>query len=567
MKRWLLAMCLVMFTSQAAWAVHDESELADHALAIVLAQVGASIDSTGIGLPGIQTRIPEELWPHATFGDVSEQLIGNDIRPSRFHAPGKTIWEELEHLNVEALQAGSKEASSASAGELTKIDQALLEQGQDNVVTSYLALHVIALRLAAHADFVSRIHLALLYEAGAQAYLRAAFFSAHMLVPFGSPLWALHAENTRRMHHHFRDTGLFVQNSAGDTWQTFGDDVLESHSPTYRFILEASAMSLRELFTVILLNRTDSPALARLCSPTYSDSELVAAAEQWTPYYRNIIFGHHALLPSTHSLNRFMNYAKSSVLEERTLRWMNPPPDTLDWLSPASVPDDALAPTLRLLPFPVTATMVEQDSSGTFFNHEYRQLVEAGYHDPELGKAELHRLPSKSQFPRTADLRPWNSESVSVLYPAPQTYTPSFLGMRTDVGLAQLAGVDGSTVGFGAGLGYAWKEGLYDLFFRIGYVSGVGDGFLTGTFGPRIQNPFPGASFQWIDAFLLEIGYVHDLEGSWTESGAVFGLSAVTRAWPGLTSFVNMGPALQIGGRVYVRKLPVAGVFVSVGFQ
>jgi len=135
------------------------------------------------------------------------------------------------------------------------------------------------------------------------------------------------------------------------------------------------------------------------------------------------------------------------------------------------------------------------------------------------------------------------------------------------VGLTHLGGEGGSTVGFAAGLGYAWPAGLYDLFLRMGYISGMGDGFLMGTFGPRIENPFPGAGLHWIDAFLLELGYVHDLEGSWSESGAVFGLSAVTRAWPGLTSFVNVGPAFQIGGRVYVRKLPLAGVFVAVGFQ
>jgi len=558
-------MAVLAFGFESASASSGESEVADHALAIVLAQLGASIDSAGISLPGIETRIPEELWAGATFGDVSEQLVGNDLRPTRFHEPGKTIWEELRQLNRGTLEARSKEASSAAAAGApgNEPSPATLEQGQGNVVTSYLALHVIALRFATGS--ASTLRLALLYEAGAQAYLRAAFFSAHMLVPFGSPLWALHAENTRSMHDHFRDTGLYVRNSAGDAWQTFGDEVLESHPPTYRFILEASAMSLREVFTVFLLNTVDRPGLARLFSPSVSDSDLVAAAQHWTPHYRNIILGHHALLPSTRWTNRYVDYAKAVVLSEKTLRWLNPPPDTLDWMDPPHHFDDAFPPTLRLFPVPVTATMVEQDSSGTFSTYEHPQLKEAGYHDPELSSVELERLPSRSQFPTMGDLRQWNPRSVSILYPSPHAYPPSFLGARTDVGLAQLAGQDGSTVGFSAGLGYAWPVGLYDLFFRLGYISGIGDGFLTGTFGPRIESPSPGP--RWIDAYLLEVGYVHDLEGSWSESGGVLSLSALTRAWPGLTSFVNMGPALQFGGRVYVRKLPLVGVFVGVGFQ
>jgi hypothetical protein len=562
---WLVAGCVVALSYGIAWATSGESEVADHALAIVLAELGASIDSTGIALPGIQTRIPEELWAHATFGDISERLVGNDIRPSRFHEPGKTIWEELGDLDQEALETRVKEASTASATSALEHGSeealAFLERGEGNVVTSYVVLHVLALRC-------SSLRSALVYEAAAQAYLRAAFFAAHMLVPFGSPLWPLHAENTRRMHNHFRDTGLYVRNGAGDPWQTFGDEVLESHSPTYRFILEASATSLRELFTVFLLNRIDRPGLSRLFSPSFSDSDLVAAAQHWTPRYRNLILGHHALLPSTRWVNRFMDYPKLMVLEERTLGWINPPPETLGWIPETGLhPDGGLTPTLRLFPVPVTATMVEQDSSGTFSSYEHPQLKEAGYHDPELNPAGVHRLPSKSQFPKTADLRRWNPESASVLYPAPHTFPPSFLGMRTDVELTQLAGVDGSTFGVAAGLGYAWPAGLYDLCLRVGYLSRIGDGFLVGTLGPRIENPFPSAGLQWIDAFLLEVGYVHDLEGSWSESGAVLGLSAITRAWPGLTSFVNMGPAFQFGGRVYVRKLPLVGLFVGVGFQ
>lgn len=565
---WLVAGCLLALSSEAVWAASGESEVADHALAIVLAELGASIDSAGISLPGIQTRIPEELWAHATFGDISERLVGNDIRPSRFHELGKTIWEELGYLTREALEARWSEASRPGAR--TAVERgaedglALLERGEGNVVASYVALHVLALRFAAMTGNTgSTLRLALVYEAAAEAYLRAAFFAAHMRVPFGSPFWSLHAENTRRMHHHFRDTGLFVQNSSGDTWQTFGDDVLESHPPTYRFVLEASATSLRELFLVFLLRAKNEPGALRLVVSSLSDTDLIGAAQTWTPRYRDIIRGHHALLPPTQLANRFLVNATLGDLQTRIERWLGSSDAPETYLRS----NDAFMPTLRFLPIPVAASMVERDSTGVFSSYEHPQLEDAGYHDPELSAAELRHLPSRSQFPMTADVRRWQPEYVSVLYPAPHAYPPSFLGLRTDVGLAQLAGEGGSTIGFAAGLGYAWPAGLYDVFLRVGYISGVGDGFLIGSFGPRVENPFPGGGLRWIDAFLLEIGYVHDLEGSWSESGGVLGLSAVTRAWSGLTPFVNMGPALQIGGRVYVRKLPLVGFFAAIGFQ
>ena len=564
---WILV-TWVLVLPRPVCAFQGESELADHALAIVLAQLGASIDSAGIALPGVEARVPEELWRQASFGDVSARLIKSDLNPSRFHEPGKTIWQELGSLDREALEARWSEASRPAARTAVQRGNedglALLEQGEDNVVAGYVALHVLALRFAAAAGSdASNLPLALVYEAAAEAYLRAAFFAAHMVVPFGSPFWSLHAENTRRMHHHFRDTGLFVQNGSGDTWQTFGDDVLESHPPTYRFILEASATSLRELFLVFLLRANNERAALRLIAPSLSDTDLIAAAQTWTPRYRDIIRGHHALLPPTQLANRFLVNATVSDLETRTERWLGSSDAPETYLRS----NDALMPTLRLLPVPVTASMVERDSSGTFSSYERPQLKETGYHDPELSAAEARRLPSRSQFPMEADLRRWNTEYVSVLYPAPHTYPPSFLGLRTDVGLTQLAGEGGSTIGFAAGVGYAWLAGLYDVFLRMGYISGVGDGFLVGSFGPRIENPFPGGGLRWIDAFLLEIGYVHDLEGSWSESGGVLGLSAVTRAWSGLTPFVNMGPAFQIGGRVYVRKLPLVGLFAAIGFQ
>jgi hypothetical protein len=556
----VLVASLLIFPGSAG-AFQGESKLADHALAIVLAEMGAHIDSTGVWIPGSPYRFPEELRPGLSFGGVSASLNRNDLDPSRFHEPGETTWQELRALDRERVEARWRDAAGAAARtEVLSGRSLLLEQGEGNVVASYLVLHLIALRFAAERGSDPR--LALLYEAGAESYLRAAFFSAHMLVPFGSPLWPLHAENTRRMHHHFRDTGLYVQNGLGDTWQTFGDEILESHHPTYRFLLEASAVSLREVFWVVALRSGNKAWASQLMKSATTDTELVVAAERWTPRYRDLILGHHDLLPGSKIVNRFSMNASLAGLEARTKRWLdvNTAPETY-LHSP-----DASLPALRLVPVPVTATLVGPED-GAFSDDESPQLKDAGYHDPGLTPDELRRLPLRSQFPETADLRAWNPEYVSVLYPAPAPFPPSFLGWRTDLGFAQLAGESGSTIGFSGGLGYAWPAGLYDLFGRLGYISGLNDGFLTATFGPRIENPFPAAGLRWIDAFLLEVGYVHDLEGSWSESGGVLGLSAMTRAWAGLTPAVNMGPALQLGGRLYVRKLPLVGVFAAVGFQ
>lgn len=559
-RAWILVTCILVL-ARPVCAFQGESELADHALAIVLADLGAHIDSSGVWIPRSSYRFPEELWPGLSFGGVSASLNRNDLDPSRFHEPEETTWQELGALDRERIEARWKDAAGPAARtEVLSGRSLLLEQGEGNVVASYLVLHLIALRFAAERGSDPR--LALLYEAGAASYLRAAFFAAHMLVPFGSPLWPLHPENTRRMHHHFRDTGLYVQNGFGDTWQTFGDEILESHPPTYRLLLEASAVSLREVFWVVALRSGNNEWASHLMKSATTDTELVAAAEQWIPRYRDLILGHHDLLPGSKIVNRFSMNASLADLEARTKRWLDPHTTPETYLRS----QDALLPTLRLVPAPVTATMVGPES-GTFSDYESPQLQDAGYHDPGLTPGELRHLPLRSQFPETADLRAWNPEYVSVLYPAPAPFPPSFLGLRTDLGFSHLAGQDGSTIGFGLGLGYAWPDGLYDVFLRLGYISGVSDGFITASFGPRIENPFPGAGLKWIDAFLIEMGYAHDLEGSWSESGAVLGLSALTRAWTGLTPTVNLGPALQLGGRLYVRKLPLAGVFAAVGFQ
>jgi len=569
-RMWLLAAMLFSRPSGASPASEAESDLADDALAVVLGQLGASIDTAGISFPGINEHMPQELWPGLSFGEVSARLSGNDLEPRRFHEPGKTIWEELGDLDrarVEARWANAARPSSRAAVlEGNDAGITLLRESEDNVVAGYLALHVLALRFAAEggrtaADRGDGLRLAFLYEAGAEAYLRAAFFAAHMVVPFGSPIWPLHAENTRRTHHHFRDTGMYVRNSLGDTWQTFGDEVLESHPPTYRFVLEASAMSLRELFLVFLLRATNEPEALRLVSPTVRDRDLSEAAQGWTPHYRNIVLEHHAILPESEFANRFLVDASAAELRTRIQRWLDPHDAPETYLRS----EEAVMPVLRLLPVPVMATLVEQDTTGRFSSYERPQLRDAGYHDPDLTTEERNRLPWKTQFPETANLPRWNNDDVSVLYPGFHPYPPSFLGFRTDLGLATLMGEDGASVGFAAGLGYAWPAGLYDLSLRLGYISGVGDGFVTLGLGPHIENPFPGV--RWINAFLIEVGYAHDLQGSWSESGAVLSLSAVTRAWSGFTPVVNMGPALELGGRLYVRKLPILGVFAAVGFQ
>ena len=469
-------------------------------------------------------RIRSTLIPglERSFGDVSAQLAVPDLEPSRFHEPGQTIWQQLSVLRRERIETRWRDASAPQARravlELGAEGLGMLSLGESNVVSSYLVLHLIALRFAREAGqgsaardtSQSAYRLALLYEAGAQSYLRAAFYAGHMRVPFGSVFWKLHGENTRRAHNHFRDTGLYVVDGRGEVWQTFGDEILASHDPTYRFILGASTSSLREIFLV-----------------------LAAAAK---------------------------NETDAMV---RTSRWTaaDDAPETY------LVSDAAFMPTLRLLPVPVYGASATRQTDGTFAGKRDPQLRDVGYHDPSLTGEEVQTLPTKAQYPPGMVPRAWNADLVSVRYPRPDDYPPSFLGLRADLGLAQLSGEDGTTIEVSAGLGYAWSAGLADLSLRAGYLSGPEDGFATLSLGPRLENPLPWAGLRWIDAFLPEIGYLHDLRDSWSESGGFIGFSGVTRAWSGMTGVVNAGPSLQLGARLYVRRLPLIGFFAAVGFQ
>ena len=511
--------------------------MAEHALGTLIAELEAEFESTDVAVREMKQTPVRMSEPGRSFGDISAELAVSDRKPSRFHEPGHTIWEQAAVLSRQRVEERWAEVTSLRARravlDLDAEGRDFLARGEDNVVSSYILLHLIALRFAHETGdslTVDSYRLALLYEAAAQGYLRAAFFAGHMRVPIGS-FWKLHSENTQRVHDHFRDTGLYVMNGLGDVWQTFGDEILASHPPTYRFILEASVVSLRELFLV--------RAVA-----TGNQGMAIQLAESPTGY-------------------RFLPPSTWSETQERVRRWTSShdAPETYVASEPAYLP------TLRLIPVPVSAASAARQADGTYATLRSPQLQDEGYHDPYLTEEERRPLPMKTQYPPGLVPRIWSADLVSVLYPRPDDYPPSFLGLRGDVGLAQLSGQDGTEIGFSAGLGYAWSAGLTDLSARAGYLSGPEDGFLTLSLGPRLANPFPWAGLRWIDAFLPEIGYVHDLQDSWSESGGFIGVSGVTQAWSGLTSVVNAGPSLQFGARLYVRQLPLIGFFGAVGFQ
>jgi hypothetical protein len=255
-----------------AWEPREHQVVADSCLAIVIRECGAAMSVEEVA-PATSARVAafakaartlriEEGRDAVTgFGAISAWSASDDGERSRYHVRGRTVLEQLGALDAAKLgailerhlppsTAQGRAPAAWSAVRAIDIDDA-------NVVTGFLAHHLVALHYAAFAaqhapaeeEALSR---ALFYEAVALGFLSDAFSSAHILLQGPNLFSPLHRRNTADAHDFYRNHGAYVIDSRGAMWQTFGDELLEWHRPTRDHVWDACAASIRELVLTYL---------------------------------------------------------------------------------------------------------------------------------------------------------------------------------------------------------------------------------------------------------------------------------------------------------------------------
>lgn len=366
-------------------------------------------------------ELERELADSSTIGDLCAIYAKDDRALSRYHIKGWTVYNQLRLLS--AVEIGSAwelhQSGVASSAELS----------DHNVVANYLLHHYIALRLAQRAgEAVSEADLrrALVYEAMALGFLHDAFSSGHMMVPLTDRFQFFHPTNSRKTHDAFSNDGIYVMNSKGDAWLTFGDKLAGWYAATAHAVENATRTSILELVLVFL---------------AAGDGDLPDGVSDWV--YENIGFD----------------------WQDVVVGW----PALLDGVE---YYDELHLPTLMQIPMPISATWsVDTGISGSLSaeRFHYPQLADSGYHDTTLDDSERRALYRRADMPRwlvysklrqrsPEDLIREDATVASVRYMQKRDYDPAMAGIiiSGSFGWATYQKADGAI--YGAGIGY----GVFD---------------------------------------------------------------------------------------------------------
>jgi hypothetical protein len=421
-----------------AWEKEEHRQVADSALAAVLAECGVAMQDSFTFAVGrdFSIRLEKSLWENKTFGEICAWFSGKDVARSRVHERARTILQQIQSLPSALIEAAWQKhgVSNASAASATSSWPAVksAELSQQNVVVNYLLHHLMALRFAEMAGQAGStgeetLRRALIYEAMALGYLSDAFSAGHLLASQSDALSGLHWINNKQAHDFYTNEGVYVINSRGDAWQTFGDKQMRWHAPTYRPVLEACTTSLRELFLVY-----------------YASAGSGAVPESLKKWWQAV--------SADTPVGTIVSAAKMTQDGEKYY-------------------STTRLPALLLLPMPVSATWSKRtdkaDEHGIHPRKHYPQLREAGFHDPDLATIDTEFL-----YPRAAvdssmflaflssqsakDLIKSHPDIASVRYVQERNFPPSFIGPLLSVGggMAFKEGERGSGTAIGLGYGF-----------------------------------------------------------------------------------------------------------------
>jgi len=533
----LLATNLLVAHLGLAWEREEHRTLAGDCLRQIISESNFDFDPDTI------------LWQGRSFEDLCAWSARKDRKLSRFHQRGHTVLQQLSVLSEKDLENKlhdhfGKPESLVADSSLPPIASA--ESSSKNVLYNYLVHHQIALHYAAYAGGVARdsneaLLRALSYEAMAHGYLGDAFSSCHLLLPDRNLFSLIHPFNTREVHEHYRYYGIYVINSRGEVWQTFGDGLLQWYQKTWEHVREACLCSLRELFLVYCNSSEESR-----CSEALND---------WCD--KQVIEGNRAQI-----VNQWLQMMKGS-----------------DYYSILKMP------TLLLLPMVVTATWSqwteEIDAHGIHKRKNYLQLSDKGYHDPDLHGIDQEFLYARVDVPEwmvfseleynsPMDLIREDPNVASVRYYQNRKVAPSYIGGLFIVGGGYLGYSSNLESTVSLGMGYAFVDeivkfrklpDLRRISIEVTYQPTVGDK------ARKIISPY--LAFQiYLPRLLslhIETGYAYGLESPYKQAGAraAFGVSSQTLN----LGFIYIGATVRLMYQVLYLDEIVKGPMLEFVFH
>lgn len=502
----------------AAWENEEHRRLGDSVYSAVMERhCLPSGDSAHLVSGGTAAIVlPRYAWPGMTFGSLCARFAGDDLARNRFHIRGRTVLEQLQTLTADqiadAWQKVSAWAATVGKDACGGSVPPPLDLPMGNAVTAYLLNHLMALRMAQSAadsgeDAPLRLRQAVVLEAIAQGYLADAFSAGHILTPVFDRLAPLHRRNTKEAHDYHAHRGVYVINSQGEAWQTFGDRLLHWYMPTYSPVFAACCSSLREL-------------LVAFCSR--GDTSLPPALASWL----------ENVAPRT-----------------------NPGQLTSSWLADHGGDyyySERLMPTLLLLPMPIVASWSYRtevtDEHGIRRRFHFPQLRDTGLHDPDLvvvdqeffyaGSAVPAWLlppPFTGERPATPDsLIRFHPDWASVRWIQKRYAPPSYKGVLPHVGVQFLSTAGRYQSSGIVGLGY----GLWDDLLLIRNVS-IDAVVMPSAYAPDDLILAPTAGFgisfsvvRGLQSLRLEGGPAFNLRSKSDHYGAVAALGFDAVVWP-----------------------------------
>jgi len=489
----LLGFVVMSVVNGVAWEKEEHRLVADRALDALLTDWKL-------------TLLGEAFTQERTFGEVCAQFAGEDSSAARFHQRGKTILEQLKPLSASLIQkVGSLHGPTPPAKAFETADGLpstfSAEQADQNVIVNFLLHHLIALRFAKIAGEEKNgepLSRALVYEARAMSYLMDSFAAGHLLVPVGDALSGLHPVNNKEAYNYYRNEGVYVINSQGDVWQTFGNEILQWHDPTYRKILEACLTSLRELFLVYFVYD--------------ADEDIPESLKQWGE-----------------------SVASGLSLEELVKDWTSTKEGIEYYV-------ELKMPVLLLLPMPVAASWSlrtdEIDEHGIHKRHHYPQLRESGFHDPDLEGIDREFLYPRAAVPdwmvpellaleNPAELIKSHPDVASVRFFQTRHFSPSQKGLFFWLGGGAVFKKRGIGFASQVGLGYGLVDNLlliHRASVELAFIPSFDEGkrkLLVPSLGFGLKLPSPARLW---DSYRFEIGYAFGLRSPYKDNGSKIAL-------------------------------------------
>jgi hypothetical protein len=432
----ILFILLLLFPKNTfSWEKEEHQILADLVLDSTLSFCDIKFTDSSIFFPGEKDDIilDKMFWNGLTFGEISAEFSGDDLAQSRCHLKGYTIMQQLKPLSAELIN----EVWDRIKKEPEDIQS--VEDANQNVIFNYVIYHLIALRFAELSGKESYngsefLRFALIYEAVAQSYLSDAFSAGHFFLEASDFLAPLNYMNIRISHEYYSFEGAYVIDSYGNSWQAFGDKLLQWYPTSFHRVFEGCLISMRELFLVYY--------------SFFNNVEIPKQLSNWAKLFANGI-----------------------TLEELLNGW-------LTTNSGEEYYSEIKMPSLLSIPMPLAASWSvrteQKDKYGIYHRKHYLQLINEKYHDPDLDDIDKEFLYSTNSIPKwmIADFLPndtlqnlirYHPDIASVRYRQARFFPPSYRGYLLIAGGTYVYSQDQTN--FGISMGFGW--GFSDQFLFV----------------------------------------------------------------------------------------------------